>query len=58
MINMTPNIAEITGTRLWAAAGLPMHVSAAKKQRPSIVALGGFTVDNSTGVSARERRHR
>ena len=27
------------------------------KQRPSGVILGGFGTDNSTGVSAEERRH-
>lgn len=60
---ITTDIARITGTRLRfelvvPMAGLPVYAHA-WKQSPSVPERGGFsTVDNSTCVSAEERRHR
>ncbi|GAA0900870.1 hypothetical protein [Pseudonocardia zijingensis] len=56
MITMTLPVTADHGTRLPVEAVAPTHARA-WKQRPSGVILGGFGTDNSTGVSAEERRH-
>lgn len=66
MITMT-NIAEFHGPRLWVESVVPaagcVAYAHAWKQLPSrralsMVGLVPNTTDNSTGVSAQERRHR
>jgi hypothetical protein len=56
MITMTLPVAAVHGSRLPVEAVAPTYARA-WKQRPSGVILGGFGTDNSTGVSAEERRH-
>jgi hypothetical protein len=56
MTTMTLPVAADHGTRLRAEVVVPMY-ERAWKQRSSVVILGGFGTDNSTGVSAEERRH-
>ncbi len=56
MITMTNPVATLRGTRLHVESVVPAYARA-WKQRPSVVILGGFGTDNSTGVSAEERRH-
>ena len=56
MITMTNTVATVHGgARLRAQSVVPAFERAWK--RPSVVILGGFGTDNSTGVSAEERRH-
>jgi hypothetical protein len=56
MITMTNTVATVHGgSRLRAGSVVPAFERAWK--RPSVVILGGFGTDNSTGVSAEERRH-
>ena len=56
MITMTnTTVAAVHGARLRTESVVPAYARA-WKQRPSIVTLGGFGTDNSTGVSAEERR--
>ena len=57
MITMTNTVAVLHGARLRAECVVPARARA-WKQRPSVVILGGFGTDNSTGVSAEERRLR
>jgi len=56
MILMTTSVATGRGTRLHVESAVPTYARA-WKQRPSVVIRGGFGTDNSTGVSAEERRH-
>ena len=56
MITMTNPVATIHGALPRVESVVPTYARA-WKQRPSGVILGGFGVDNSTGVSAEERRH-
>ncbi len=56
MITMTNTVAAIHGARLHGEPVVPAYARA-WKQRPSVATLGGFGTDNSTGVSAEERRH-
>jgi hypothetical protein len=56
MITMTNPVATACGTRLHVGSVVPAFARA-WKQRPSVVARGGSGTDNSTGVSAEERRH-
>jgi hypothetical protein len=60
MITMTPNIAEIHGTRVRVEFVVPMagSLSYARvwKQRPAVGALGAILADNSIGVSEVECR--
>jgi hypothetical protein len=56
MITMTLSVATGHGARPRTEAVVPAYARA-WKQRPSGVILGGFGTDNSTGVSAEERRH-
>jgi hypothetical protein len=56
MITMTLPVAAVHGARLRVASVAPAYARA-WKQRPSVVIAGGFGTDNSTGVSAEERRH-
>jgi hypothetical protein len=56
MITMTNPVATIHGT-LPRVESVVSAYARAWKQRPSVVILGGFGTDNSTGVSAEERRH-
>jgi hypothetical protein len=56
MIAMTNTVAAIHGALLRLESVVPTYARA-WKQRPSGVILGGFGTDNSTGVSAEERRH-
>ena len=53
MINL---VATVCGTRLHGESVVSTYVRA-WKQRPSVLIPGGFGTDNSTGVSAEERRH-
>jgi chemotaxis response regulator CheB len=56
MITMTNPVATVHGTLPCVESVVPTYARA-WKQRPSGVILGGFGTDNSTGVSAEERRH-
>jgi hypothetical protein len=56
MITMTDSVAAIHGALPRVESVVPTYARA-WKQRPSGVILGGFGTDNSTGVSAEERRH-
>lgn len=56
MITMT-NIAQVHGPRLRVASVVPAYTRA-WKPCPAVVTLGAFGIDNSTGVSAVERRRR
>jgi hypothetical protein len=56
MITMTLPVAAVHGTRLHVGSVATAYARA-WKQRPSVVIAGGFGTDNSTGVSAEERRH-
>ena len=56
MITMTNPVATIHGALPRVESVVPTYARA-WKQRPSGVILGGFGADNSTGVSAEERRH-
>jgi chemotaxis response regulator CheB len=56
MITMTNPVATIHGA-LPCVESVVSTYARAWKQRPSGVILGGFGTDNSTGVSAEERRH-
>ncbi len=56
MITMTNPVATLRGIRLHVESVVPAYARA-WKQRPSIVTPGAFGTDNSTGVSAEERRH-
>jgi hypothetical protein len=56
MTTMTNPVATIYGTLPRVESVVPTYARA-WKQRPSGVILGGFGADNSTGVSAEERRH-
>ena len=56
MITMTNTVAAIHGARLRGELVVPAY-ERAWKQRPSVVTTGGFGTDNSTDVSAEERRH-
>jgi hypothetical protein len=56
VITMTNPVATLRGIRLHVESVVPAYARA-WKQRPSVVILGGFGTDNSTGVSAEERRH-
>jgi hypothetical protein len=57
MITMTnTDVTAVHGARLRTESVVPSYARA-WKQRPSIVTLGGAGTDNSTGVSAQERRH-
>lgn len=56
MTTMTLSVATGHGARPRSEAVVPTYARA-WKQRPSGVILGGFGTDNSTGVSAEERRH-
>jgi hypothetical protein len=60
MTTMITTIAGIHGTRLRvesvATPAVAMYVRA-WKQRPAVITLGGFSTDNSTGVSEVEYRH-
>ncbi len=55
MITMTLPVAAVHGTRLHVGSVATAYARA-WKQRPSVVIPGGFGTDNSTGVSAEERR--
>jgi hypothetical protein len=55
MITMTNAVAAIHGALPRVESVVPTYARA-WKQRPSGVILGGFGTDNSTGVSAEERR--
>ncbi len=61
MITMTPVI-PVHGTRVPVAGTSVDHAvpayERAWKQRPQVVALGGFGIDNSTGASAAQERRR
>jgi hypothetical protein len=52
----TNSVATGRGIRLHMETAVPTYARA-RKPRPSVVVLGGFGTDNSTGVSAEERRH-
>ena len=56
MITMTLPAATVHGALPRVESVVPTYARA-WKQRPSGVILGGFGADNSTGVSAEERRH-
>lgn len=56
MIAMTNTVAAVHGALPRPESVVPTYARA-WKQRPSGVILGGFGTDNSTGVSAEERRH-
>ena len=56
MITMTDLVATVRGARLHVDPAVSTYTRA-WKQRPSVVIPGGFGTDNSTGVSAEERRH-
>ncbi|QYN36844.1 hypothetical protein K1T35_06080 [Pseudonocardia sp. DSM 110487] len=56
MNTMTNPVATIHGALPRVESVVPAYARA-WKQRPSGVILGGFGTDNSTGVSAEERRH-
>ena len=56
MITMTNLVATVHGASPRLEPVVPTYARA-WKQRPSGVILGGFGTDNSTGVSAEERRH-
>ena len=56
MITMTNPVAAIQCALPRVESVVPTYARA-WKQRPSGVILGGFGTDNSTGVSAEERRH-
>jgi hypothetical protein len=56
MITMTLPVAAVHGALPRVESVVPTYARA-WKQRPSGVILGGFGTDNSTGVSAEERRH-
>jgi hypothetical protein len=56
MITMTLLVAAVHGARLHVGSVAATYARA-WKQRPSVVIAGGFGTDNSTGVSAEERRH-
>jgi hypothetical protein len=56
MITMTNPVATVHGAPPRVESVVPTYARA-WKQRPSGVILGGFGTDNSTGVSAQERRH-
>ena len=57
MITMTLPVATVPGAALPRVESVVPTYARAWKQRPSGVILGGFETDNSTGVSAEERRH-
>lgn len=59
MITMT-TIADVHATQLRVSPAWPTcpTYGFSWKQRPSVLALGNSITDNSTGVSAVERRHR
>jgi hypothetical protein len=56
MNTMTNAVAAIHGALPRVESVVPTYARA-WKQRPSGDILGGFGTDNSTGVSAEERRH-
>jgi chemotaxis response regulator CheB len=56
MNTMTNPVATIHGTLPCVESVVPTYARA-WKQRPAGVILGGFGTDNSTGVSAEERRN-
>jgi hypothetical protein len=56
MTTMTDLVATVCGTRLHVESVVSTYARA-WKQRPSVLIPGGFGTDNSTGVSAEERRH-
>jgi hypothetical protein len=56
MITMTNPVATVHGALSRVESVVPTY-ERAWKQRPAGVILGGFGTDNSTGVSAEERRH-
>jgi hypothetical protein len=56
VITMTNLVAAVHGALPRVESVVPTYARA-WKQRPSGVILGGFGTDNSTGVSAEERRH-
>ncbi len=56
MTTMTNSVAAIHGA-LPPVESVVSTYARAWKQRPFGVILGGFGTDNSTGVSAEERRH-
>ncbi|GAA5139233.1 hypothetical protein [Pseudonocardia adelaidensis] len=57
MITMTNLVAAVHGALPRVESVVPTYARAWKQQRPSGVILGGFGTDNSTSVSAEERRH-
>jgi len=57
MIAMTNLVAALHGALPRVESVVPTCASAWKQQRPAGVIRGGFGTDNSTGVSAEERRH-
>ena len=57
MLLMTNTVATVRGTRLHAEEMVPAYARAWKPRPSVVVILGGFGTDNSTGVSAEERRH-
>jgi hypothetical protein len=56
MITMTNPVATVHGALPRVESVVPTYARS-RKQRPFGVILGGFGTDNSTGVSAEERRH-
>jgi len=56
MNTMINSVAAVHGALPRMESVVPTYARA-WKQRPSGVILGGFGTDNSTGVSAEERRH-
>ena len=56
MNTMLNTVAPVFRARPRVESVVPAYLHA-WKQRPSVITLGGFGTDNSTGVSAEERRH-
>ena len=62
MTTKIPTFAQMHGTRLRVVSVVPTAASPSTEpgwpQYPSVVALGGLFIDNNTGVSEVECRHR